>query len=737
MGRAPMPGTLPAGRFSFFLSLSNPAHMKKLTANDPETRSADIVAENIAHLQTLFPEAFTEGRIDFDVLRQLLGAAVDEREEKYGMNWLGKRAAGRRALTPSAATLRPAPEESVDWDTTGNLMIEGDNLEALKLLQKSYAGKVKLIYIDPPYNTGKDFVYPDKFQDTIGNYLELTGQSEAGGRLTSNPETSGRFHTDWLNMMYPRLKVARELLKEDGVIFASIDDREVAHLRMLFDEVFGEENFIGSLVWKGATDNNPSRIAIEHEYILCFCRSKDAVSPTWKNLLNDAKSLLISEYNRLANDTNLSSDEIQNAIRSFIRKNRDSLAAITHYDRVDSNGLYTGSRKVHNPKPGGYIYDIIHPRTGETCVPPINGYRYPKDRMDELIANGRVLFGDDHQQIIQIKEYLSDFQGKLSSVIHLDSRTGSNEMNALFGVQKLFSNPKPTLLLKSIFEFVLQSNDCVLDFFAGSGTTGHAVMAQNAVDGGNRRYILVQIPEPLDPAHKDQKVAAEFCDALGKPRTIAELTKERLRRAGAKARAAWAEEQAKKAAELFDASGAAAADAAAPTPPDTGFRVFRLDRSNIRAWAPDADDLAGTLLEHTEHILPGRTEADILYELLLKLGLDLCVPIERFAVPAAGATAGGKPPRSDGKARRSAQTGGDSHTVHVIGGGMLIVCLSERIAREDAEPLALAIAERHAALAPAGDATVVFRDSAFADDVAKTNIAAILTQHGLATVRSL
>ena len=224
--------------------------MKKLTAADPETKTADLIVENIERLKTIFPDAFTEGKINFDILKQLLGGAVDEREEKYGLNWHGKRRARQLALTPSTGTLRPCPEDSVDWDTTQNLMIEGDNLEVLKLLQKSYAGKVKLIYIDPPYNTGNDFVYPDNFQDNIRNYLELTGQIENGRKISSNTEASGRFHTDWLNMMYPRLKLARNLLSSSGVILVSIGDEEVHNLRGLCDEIFGNENFCGVFVWE-------------------------------------------------------------------------------------------------------------------------------------------------------------------------------------------------------------------------------------------------------------------------------------------------------------------------------------------------------------------------------------------------------------------------------------------------------------------------------------------------------
>ena len=262
------------------LSADRGDHVKKITANDPETRSADVVAENIEHLKNLFPEAFIEEKVDFEVLKQLLGGEMDEREEKYGLNWHGKRQARQLALTPSTGTLRPCPEESVYWDTTQNLMIEGDNLEVLKLLQKSYSDKVKLIYIDPPYNTGQDFIYPDNYRDNIQNYMEITSQLDGESRkISSNMESSGRFHTDWLNMMYPRLKLARTLLRQDGLIFISIGDFEVGHLRTALDEIFGEENFEGHIHWRrrhNQPNDRTKMLGLVAEHLLCFAKDSAA-----------------------------------------------------------------------------------------------------------------------------------------------------------------------------------------------------------------------------------------------------------------------------------------------------------------------------------------------------------------------------------------------------------------------------------------------------------------------------
>lgn len=642
--------------------------MKKLEANDPETQSADVVADNLAQLQTLFPEAFSEGKVQFDVLKQLLGAAVDETDEKYGLNWHGKRRARQIALTPSTGTLRPCPDESVEWDATQNLMIEGDNLEVLKLLQKSYAGKVKLIYIDPPYNTGKDFVYPDNFRDSIGNYLELTGQVEGGARMSSNTETSGRFHTDWLNMMYPRLRLARSLLSPLGAIFISIDDNELANLKAICDDIFGQECYAG-------------------------CVARLTGTPTgggFRALVNETDNILIY----------LKQPDVEISGVSFT----DEDAAI--YDKEDANGKYltrslrrTGGEDRREDRPSMY-YALTAP-DGQSIYPVAPaGYDSRwicgKDRYDEMVSEGLIEWqqvnkdGQKRWQVYQ-KFYL---EGRLKQPSNFWSELEGNkkatrDLKALFDGEKVFSFPKPVGLIRHILDMAAtDKSSIILDFFSGSGTTGHAVMAKNASDGGNRRYILVQLPEPLDPSNKDQKMAADFCDKLGRPRTISELTKERLHRAAKKIRA-----------ENPSFSS------------DAGFRVFKLDRSNIRAWSADSENLAQSLLDHNEHILPDRSEADIGYELLLKLGLDLCVPIE---------------------ARRIA-----GKIVNSVGGGVLFLCLTEKIDAKDVESLSAGIVSWHKELAPVGDSTVVFRDSAFANDVAKTNMAAILAQNGLENVRSL
>jgi adenine-specific DNA-methyltransferase len=642
--------------------------MQKIDLNDPDSKSADIVAGNIDALKALFPDAFTEGKIDFEVLKGLLGAAVDERDEKYGLNWHGKRRARQIALTPSTGTLLPCPDDSVDWDTTQNLMIEGDNLEVLKLLQKSYAGKVKLIYIDPPYNTGKDFVYPDDFRDSIKRYMELTGQVQDGQKISSNPESSGRFHTEWLNMMFPRLKVARGLMHDDALIVISIDDREITNLRRICDEVFGPENYKGTIVRTTGqtTGQDGGGLGSSFDYGVVYSKSADA------------------ELTGLP----LDDDDIE------------------RYEETDERGNYalwqlrkTGSNDRRTDRPN--MYFPIKDPDGEDVLPiGPTGYdscwRFDPKGYKRLESENYIVWkkrekGGKLQWWPYVKTYLEGRTKRPSPLWDdLDgSKKASIDLRALLG-NNVFSNPKPVNFVQRMLQIVPNSSkeEIILDFFGGSGTTGHAVLNQNAADGGKRRFIVVQLPEPLDLGEKDQSAAAAFCDNLSKPRTIAEITKERLRRAA---------KNLKSDNPLFEG--------------DVGFRVFKLASSNISAWEPDSADLASSLLKSAEHLVQGRKEQDVLFELLLKLGLDLCVPIE-------AKTIAGK-------------------SVHSIGGGALIVCLADGLTKDVIEPLASGIVAWRASLAPAVDTRVVFKDSGFADDIAKTNMAAILNQNGITDVRSL
>lgn len=634
----------------------------RITLSASEAGSGDVVAENIAALKALFPSIVTDGRVDFEVLRQLLGDAVEESEERYGLNWKGKRRARGFALTPTLATLRPAMAESKDWDSTQNIVIEGDNLEVLKCLRRSYAGQVKLIYIDPPYNTGNDFVYPDNYADSLGNFQRLTGQRSADGTaMTTNKEASGRFHTDWLNMMYPRLMLAKELLRNDGIMLISIDEAEAASLALLCRNAFGDQCHVASFVRRRrmATGMRDEGISPDHEYVLAI-----ATDPT---------RLVIHGFPRSEADFPFEDEK----------------------GRYRSTDLTVGMGRSLRPN---QFYPIINPRTGLSFDPSESRvWRFEPGTMARHIEAGNIIWPDDQEDTGRMfrprfktrwsadEENSNPVSTWIDRASAGDVRTLTSGMNEeatreardLMGSQ-VFDYPKPVSLLKGLVRACSSGNDLILDFFAGSGTTGHAVMAQNATDCSNRRYILVQLPEPLDPANTNQKAAADFCEKLGVPLTIAELTKERLRRAGAKI----ASENPGK-------------------PLDTGFRVYKLASSNLKPWAPDTDNLAASLLDAVDNIVPGRSEEDLLVELLLKTGIDLTMPMASHDIA--------------------------GRTVHALGGGVLIVCLSE-VADADAEALGQGIADWHAELDPVRATTFYFRDSGFKTAAAKANVAAIIRQ---------
>ncbi len=459
--------------------------------------SPDLNAERLAELKRLFPDLFSnEGQLNVDELKKVVDPALVTEAERYDFRWYGKTASKREAFTPSRAALVYDPDRSVNPDKVGgNLIIEGENLEVLKLLNCAYRERIKCIYIDPPYNTGKDFVYTDRFAEGQKPYWEQTGVTENGVKVDSNSDSDGRFHSNWLSMMHSRLLVARYLLRPDGLIFVSIDDSELSNLLRILDDTFGFENRIGIICWRNVTDNNPTRLTKDNEFIVVYARNLEAQPEEWKSLMSDAKDILDSEYQRLK-EQGYPLPKIEEELRRFIAGNAEVLGNVTRYKFVDENGVFTGSESVHNPRPGGYDYEVIHPVTGKPMRKPATGYRFPDATFREMEKSGTILYGDDENQIVKVKKYLADFRESLRSVITLDGRLGSYDMKRLFEISdNVFTNPKPVSLLKLIYSFSTDQNSIVLDFFAGSGTTAQAVMELNQADGGNRQYILVQLPE--------------------------------------------------------------------------------------------------------------------------------------------------------------------------------------------------------------------------------------------------
>ena len=649
--------------------------------NKLKMHSPNLTEANIDRIREMFPGCVTEAEsedgsaklaVDFDQLRQELSDVIVEGpQERYHLNWPGKREALLTANAPIAKTLRPVREESVDFDTTKNLFIEGDNLDALKLLQETYLGKVKLIYLDPPYNRkkGNNLVYRDDFVGNTYEYLTQSNQSdEQGNRLVANTEANGRFHSDWLGMMYQRLRVARNLMSPAGIIAISIDDAETANVLHLCYEVFGESNFIGTLIWKNATDNNPSNIAIEHESIHVFARSKTDLEGVWKSSVSDVKEVLIKIGNELVAKHPDDADQLQAAYTAWFRENKDQLGPLDRYKYIDKGGVYTGSQSVHNPGKEGYRYDVIHPSTGKPCKEPLMGYRFPKETMERLLADKKILFGDDETKIIELKVYASEFEDKLSSVFELDGRTGPYDLKTLFPEgKKVFSNPKPVLLIERLISFMTGPKDICLDLFAGSSTLAHATMEISRRDGSNRRFISVQYPEKIGQDSKDAKEAFQFCTQVGLEPLISEISKERIRRAGAAIRN-------KGGAQEWSQ--------------DVGFRVLKIDTSNMADvyYSPDTLDKANLDL-FVDNIKIDRTAEDLLFQVMLDWGVDLALPIEKKAI--------------HGK------------DVFFVDGDALVACFDAHGGIDEAFVKELAT---HKPL------RVVFRDAGFKDSAVKINV---------------
>ena len=690
--------------------------MKKLTKDDGE--SQNIVSENIKVLKTIIPSAFSDNKIDFEVLRQSIGEDVIAGEEKYGLSWHGKSKARQIALSSSLGTLRPCPEESIEWGTTQNLFIEGDNLEVLKLLQTSYAGKVKLIYIDPPYNTEGDFIYPDRFQDNLDSYLFYTGQvNEEGLKKSSDTEVNGRKHTNWLNMMYPRLKLGRSLLSDTGLILCHIDEHEIMNIHHLFDEIFGPENNLGPIIWdKRNPKGNVKNISTQHEYIAIYAKNAERLyeqNPLKKQKANaqamiekatqlfskigksyipeDLKVTIkkydlpidIKKYERV-----LDLDAVNLEYQNWLCKQSFS-GGESAYKYIDSDGeVYRPVSMAYPGKdqaPKDYCKPLIHPVTKKECPVPAKGWRNPPNTMEELQKKGQIIFGDDETTQPQRKYILSEnLDENIPSILPF----GGSDDDLLNKLEIPFDNPKPVKFAKNLLSYFLSDGDTFVDFFAGSATAAHASMELCTELEISLRFILVQLPEHLDSTKKEQRVAAEFCESIDKPLNISEIGKERIRRSIAKIKN-----------ENPNYKG------------DLGFKVFKLDSSNIRAWNPYDTNLEQTLHDSVEHIVTGRDEQDILYELLLKRGLGLTVNIETREI--------------------------SDKTVYSIGNGLLFACLDKTINEDKIEVLGTEITKWHEELGKLADTQVFFRDSAFAGDVSKTNMAAILEQNGIAHVRSL
>jgi adenine-specific DNA-methyltransferase len=610
--------------------------IEKIEKKDNLSQSANIVQNNINKLKTLFPEIVTEGKIDFNVLQEVLGKNLEEAEEYYRFTWAGKAQARREAHKRSTGTLRPAKEESLDWDTTQNMYIEGDNLEVLKLMQKSYAGKIKMIYIDPPYNTGKDFVYKDNYKDNLKNYQEVTGQVDSEGNKTgTNSDSDGRYHSNWLNMMYPRLQLARNLLKDDGVIFISIDDNEVDNLKKLCNEVFGESNFVANLVRKrrDSQANLSKNISPIHEYIFIYGKKNDEI------------------LNKISPDLN--EDDF---------KNPDN----------DKRGPYVTMPCTNK---GGGKYEVTLPNGRKIT----DEWRFKKETFQKLLDDNMIVVPRGGEGKPRYKLFLTEkkekgvlantWLNKLPS-----NQEGSREIKDLFG-EIIFDTPKPVGLIKFLINLSTSRDSIILDFFSGSSSTADAVIQRNIEDSGCRKFINVQLPEKLE--------IKESFDNLNF-KTISEIGKERIRRVVKKIK----EEHPEKSKEI-----------------DLGFKVFKLDSSNIKSWDGNPENLETSLFDAVGNIKTDRTEEDVLYEILLKYGLDLTLPIEEKTI--------------EGK------------KVFNVGLGSLFICLADDITAKVAE----GIGQWKEACSPE-ICRVIFKDNGFTD-VEKTNSVQTLKRYGINEIRSI
>ncbi|TNU73421.1 site-specific DNA-methyltransferase [Miniimonas arenae] len=633
--------------------------------------SPDLTARNVERIAELFPQVITESRdaggnvtlaVDFDLLRQELSDhVVDGPQERYQLDWPGKRVAAFAANAPIAKTLRPVREDSVDFDTTKNLFIEGDNLEALKLLQESLLGKVDVIYIDPPYNSGADWVYDDDFVETTSDYLARSGQHDAaGGHLVSNAEANGRFHSDWLSMIYPRLKLARNLLSDSGVLIAAIDDGEHSGLKQVLDQVFGAQNFLSNVVWQGRAKNDARFSAGGLDYMLIYARDRNrliANDVRWKEPKGGYDLVVAAVRDAWARSGN-DADKATSLLREWWRTKPDTEKGLQSYTEIDDNGRAFLRGPLASPNPRANLqYDLFHPVTGRAVPMHPNGWRYSKETMDQMLAEGRILFGADETTTPRRKMFLDEQEDQAirSLVVH-ERASATSAVASLMGAD-VFDNPKDTRVLAKWINAVSAANPTalVLDFFGGSGSTGQAVMELNRVDGGQRRFALVQLDESVAPDSVAQREGYQ---------TIAQIARERLRRAGAKLRA--------EAGLMADTL-------------DVGFRALRVDSTSMADTVTTADDLVQmTLMETIGSVKPGRTDEDLLFQVLLDWGLDLSEVLKVEQIAGTPALA--------------------------VADDALVACFADNVS----EGVVRAIADRHPLRA-------VFKDSGFATDAARIN----------------
>ena len=648
--------------------------------------SKDIVQNNISKLKEIFPEIVTENKIDFDKLKLILGNSIDENHEKYNFTWPGKIQAIKESQKTSSGTLRPCKEESKNWDSTENLYIEGDNLEVLKLLQKSYNNKIKIIYIDPPYNTGNDFIYKDDYSNNLENYLELSGQVVKGGegeresigiKLSTNTETNGRFHSNWLSMMYSRLKLAKNLLTDDGVIFISIDDNELTNLQKICDEIFGEENFLNFINLKAKASSGASgggqdkRLKKNVEYLLIYSKSNkfNSFNSIYKNqnLINyinerrlDGKGFAYTQVMVNSGEEYYigeTKDGKGNSIKLFGVKNFEikTIKQIMDNEKISEEEAYFKYfDKIFTSENAQTSIRLRVKNAVNSDIELVNAYYKPisgKNKNKEICVG----FIGKTRRLISFLRNVA-YKNKKSIIKKDKIGTLWDDMSwssvYLEGGLKFNNGKKPIELIKRLLELSSDNNSIILDFFSGSGTTAHSVMSFNSEQNFNTKFILVQIPELIDK--KEKKNYDNF-------RSICEIGKERIRRAGDKI----LEESDNK--DL-----------------DVGFKVFKLDSSNLEKWDPDYDNLEQTLLTNKENIKPDRTELDLIYEIMLKYGIDLTLPIEKI------------------------------NNIYSIGYGALLICLDDNITKE--------IAEEIIKLKSDNITRVVFKDSGFKSDADKTNI---------------